>query len=225
MARTPASLQSHASCHHSSLTFAPSSCAEDVGYRRPKTPQRATAAGLKKSEEFLDHRFPGPLVLPGDDPACDPKWPPQSYRSWLREPDRNKVTPEKNVIYVANYPQIAPQMRFMRAWAQPQHSNEASIALPNVEHVIEYLAAFYKGLPVKSFPPDILRFDCWNGKTSKTSTAIALNTRKESIKVGVRTPPDRRFSRQLNLNDVLEVAISVLPRDAYALLLLVEQDL
>lgn len=45
--------------------------------------------------------------------------------------------------------------------------------------------------------------------------------------MGIRTRPsrDKIFSGQLNLNDLLDVAISILPRDAYALLMLTDHDL
>lgn len=38
-------------------------------------------------------------------------------------------------------------------------------------------------------------------------------------------PPDGVLPYQLNLNGLLDVASSVIPEDAYAILLLVEQDL
>lgn len=211
-------------CQHSSLTFESSTCAGEIGYHRPTNQQRATAAGLKKNEEFHDDCFPSPLILPGDDLACDPQWPPQTVRSWLRQPERNKVTAEKNVIYVADYPKIPPRMQFIRAWSQPTNNENASFALPIATDITEYLAAFYRGLPVKILP-DVLQFDRWNRNTSRKPAAIALNTSHESIRIATRTSPDRTFSCQLNLNDILDVALAVIPDDAYALLLLVEQDL
>lgn len=59
-----------------------------------------------------------------------------------------------------------------------------------------------------------------------TPKHIALNTPTESIRI--RTRPRAKgapYSHQLNLNDVLDAALSILPSDAYALLLLVTQDL
>jgi len=54
---------------------------------------------------------------------------------------------------------------------------------------------------------------------------IGLNTATESIGIRWRPPLDDTFSGQLNLDDLLDTAISMLPKDAYALLMLIEHDL
>lgn len=54
---------------------------------------------------------------------------------------------------------------------------------------------------------------------------IGLNTSTESIGIRWRPSPDGIFPGQLNLDDLLDTAISILPADAYALLMLVEHDL
>lgn len=59
-----------------------------------------------------------------------------------------------------------------------------------------------------------------------TPPFIALNTSTESIRIRTRSlSTTAPFPAQLNLNDLLDAAIALLPDDAYALLLLVEQDL
>lgn len=97
--------------------------------------------------------FPAPLVLPGDDLSWDPKYDTQSFKSWLREPDRNPVTDERKVVYVAPVPSVAAKVKHVKEWAQPKvptgAAMEAAIARPNHKNVVKYLAAFYTNLPVK----------------------------------------------------------------------------
>lgn len=54
---------------------------------------------------------------------------------------------------------------------------------------------------------------------------MGLTTSAESI--GIRTHPwkDGIFKGQLDLDELLDTAINILPDDAYALLMLVEHDL
>ena len=47
---------------------------------------------------FNDNLFPAPIVLPGHEMALHPKYPPQSVREWLEEPNRNEVTSKRNII-------------------------------------------------------------------------------------------------------------------------------
>lgn len=46
-----------------------------------------------------------------------------------------------------------------------------------------------------------------------------------AIRIRCRRAREPVLSCQLNLNDLLDAAISILPKDAYALLMLVHQDL
>lgn len=217
-------------CDHSSLSFASSRHADGIGYQRPTAQQRATAAGRKKTEGLsLDDSFPSPLVLPGDDLSFDPAAPAQSLLSWVREKARNKVTPERNVLYIAGPPKAAANVPFVRRWSVPQRVGkvqQANLTQPAVKDIIGYLTAFYHGMSVKLLPPGSLRLTKWdNGKRKVRSGLIGLNTTSESIGTRVRPAPDGVFQGQLNLDDLLDTAISILPDDAYALLMLVEQDL
>ncbi|KDR81884.1 hypothetical protein GALMADRAFT_240156 [Galerina marginata CBS 339.88] len=227
-------------CEHASLRFEPSAHAESVGYRRSTTQQRAAAAVSvtrrnKRNSSDLDDishsAFPGPLILPNDDLALDPRYPPQSLRSWLRLEERNEVTPKKNAIYVAAPPDIGSDVQFVRSWSNPQKVGKlSSVTPPQVADVIDYLSAFYHGLPVKPFPAKELRFASWDAGTSKRSKSkipayIGLNTSTECVGIRARPSPDGVFAAQLNLDDLLDAAISILPKDAYALVLLVEHDL
>ena len=71
----------------------------------------------------VEHRldaFPDPLVLPGDAIDLDPKYPPQSFRSWLNLDVRNQVTTRRSVIYVAAPPEIDESVGFMESWCIPK---------------------------------------------------------------------------------------------------------
>ena len=70
-----------------------------------------------------------------------------------------------------------------------------------------------------------------DSKSSKTKANfnkckyIGLATGTEIIGIRTRPSKDGIFKGQLNLDDLLDTAISILPNDAYALLMLVEHDL
>ena len=123
-------------------------------------------------------------------------------------------------------------------------------AHPKMEDVVRYLAAFYHGVPVKMLPRSevALTFAKWEDDEAQSSRqqkraklglrakasgsaakkippAVALRTSKEAIRIRVRERRKDIYNAQLNLNDLLDVAIEILPNDAYALLILVEQDL
>ena len=230
------------SCSHETLTINPSSYAHEAGYNRLPPQQRATAAGQKKGQTIDETAFPGPLVLPNDDLAWDLKWPAQSLRSWIREKDRNEVTAERRTLYVAAPPVIEKEVVFMNSWSAPQAdsrpggTNRRDVQSPQAADVVAYLAAFYYGLPVKLLPASQmpLRFIGWDGdtpgsskkkNTSSNETSIALATSSEAVRIRSRPCPDSAFPYQLNLNDLLDVVICILPADAHSLLLLVDQDI
>jgi archaemetzincin len=87
------------------------------------------------------------------------------------------------------------------------------------------LTAFYHGMPVKLLPPPALRLTQWGTKSSKTPRYIGLKTATECVRIRTRASRDGVFARQLNLDDLLDAAISILPDDAFALLLLVPYDI
>ncbi|KAL6716144.1 hypothetical protein ACLMJK_005710 [Lecanora helva] len=220
-------------CSHSLLRYTPSSHADKVRYQSRTEQQLATAAGHKGTEKSISERmFPGPLLLPGDDLSSDPRYPPQSLRSWIALKERNEVTHRRNVIYICGPPAIEPSLQYIREWSLPQGqypSQEVSVTPPRPQDMADYLAAFYHGLRVKTFSPDALRFSEWidgKGRKAKADPAhIGLDTADESIRIRVRPSPDGTFQGQLNLNDLLDTALSILPDDAYALMMLVEHDL
>lgn len=231
-------------CSHENLVYQPSPYATQAGYNSCNPRQLMVAAGKNRKDiQSTPSTFPAPLVLPNDDLALDPRYPPQSFRSWLRGKDRNEITSDRRVIYVAAPPKLADEIEFVHRWSSPWLSTrgggvgkarkgltETPISTPETKDVVEYLAAFYHGTTVKQLPFD-LTFAGWDGEdqTSKTKSTssrfIALNTPHESVRIRTRTCPDDMFPTQLCLNDLLDVAISILPKDAYALLILVDHDL
>ena len=224
-------------CDHSALCCEASSHATEAGYRRPKLLQRAKAASHADGNSYTDQpitselaSFPSPLVLPGDDLSLDPGYPAQSVRGWLHENDRNEVTPRKNVIYVAAPPGVQDSLDFVSTWANPEQ-DAARVTYPDVQSILNYLEAFYHGLPVRLLSPLKLSFTAWSTESAKskvksfTPRFIGLDTSLECFRIRTRSSADGVFKRQLNLDDLLDAAISILPDDAYALLMLVQHDL
>jgi archaemetzincin len=226
-------------CKHTHLTSYTSSYAKDSGYVRPPPEKRAAAATLTgrvprsgASEWSGLEMYPAPIVLPGDDLALDPTYPAQSLRSWDRSKDRNPVTEDRSMIYVAAPPDVS-EATFMQPWCEV----ESSIPTPSIEDVREYLQAFYHGLRVEHLQVPF-RFVEWTqvddtrrSKARSTSSAIryvGLAHGMESTRIRVRhgsKNQDSIFSHQLNLNDLIDGMIEALPSDAYALVLLVQHDL
>jgi archaemetzincin len=169
------------------------------------------------------------LVLPDDALALDPKERPQSLRSWIQEKARNAVTNRRKTVYVAGTPLIAEEVSVMSKWTAPVSKHaKASTTQPeeiNPSRVVEYIAAFYHGLPVKPYPRPF-EFVSWDGRAPKGAPSfVGLRVGDSCTRVRTRTCPDRVFSRQLNLNDILDALIANLPADAYAVLLLTDYDL
>lgn len=241
---------SSSKCPHDFLQVDVSTHADEVGFRRPpedkrasaatsstKPPGKSTVGGPSGPGNDLRYTFPGPLVLPYDDLAFDPKSPPQSLRSWLREKERNAVTEDRKTIYVAGVPTIRKGLAVMKSWAEPnssmgsaarnrQRGPDDTPKPPQAAHIREYLEAFYHGLEVKEFSAGF-EFVQWKSKVPKGAGPgfVGLQSGDLCTRIRTRPAPDKTFSRQLNLNDILDAAIELLPKDAYAFLLLVDHDL
>ena len=224
-------------CPHSTLSFETSSHAARVEYRRPSLQQRAQATSDINGDTCPDQTliscltsFPAPLVLPADDLSLNPGYPPQSLREWLSEEDRNEVSLGKNVIYVAAPPGVQASVDFVSSWTHPQEG-AGKVACPDIQDAIDYLKAFYYGLSVRQLSSPRLSFTTWSTEAgmskvkSPTPRFIGLDTSTECIRIRTRSSADGVFKRQLNLDDLLDAAISILPDDAFALLLLVRHDL
>ena len=231
-------------CEHKTLNFASSTHAIDTHFLRPSAQQRladATPRGITKScprtePANISSSFPAPLVLPHDDLSINPNYPPQSLRAWIRLKDRNHVISPRNVVYVVEPPAIHPDVKIMQSWTHPATgiSGGKTVQYPRMTDVVDYLAAYYDGMPVKTLPSFGLSFVAWESpsvsrtsqsKSKKQQQFVGLNISTEIIRIRTRIPNDKIFTRQLNLNDLLDGAMSVLPEDAYALIMLVNHDL
>ncbi|KAK6079491.1 Archaemetzincin-2 [Seiridium cupressi] len=242
-------------CPHAELQHETSAYASVAGFQRPDADRRLAAmtrsgrnplvakgvgdrtlvSNIARSATELSVAFPGPLVLPGDHLALDPKDPCQSFRSWLLEGHRNKPTKRQKTLYVAAVPHITAQMRHMKAWLEPKLPNgrrkiKTATASENGgvlldEDFIDYLSAFYHGMTVKPFR-EHLKFVPWSHKTPGSKERyVGLARGNNCTRVRARPSPDGLFSGQLNLEDILDAAIELLPEDAYAIILLVDHDL
>jgi archaemetzincin len=225
-------------CTHLSASVTCSQNAARAGFKRPDTKQRLAATRPDKPSKIHDSKsipaddpwtFPAPLLLPGDDLSEDPEYPPQSFQEWLDEEDRNPVSAKRKTVYAVTAPDIEDEVQFMRAW----HNRLADghhVTQPSAEAILDYLQAFYHGLPVKSLSRLSPAFTAWDEepKTKRKPCQpkyVALKFGKECVRIRIRPSPDGVFGGQLNLDDLLDAAIAILPKDAYALLLLVNQDL
>ncbi|KAI1410661.1 hypothetical protein F5Y13DRAFT_167102 [Hypoxylon sp. FL1857] len=245
------------SCPSEALQLDPSAYAKRAGYNRPSSDRRLAATtksgrnplaakgqGPGVLEDLTEHAareladaFPGPLILPGDELAHDPKYPPQSFRSWLNEGLRKnrKLNKNRKTLYVASVPEITSSMYFMKGWLQPdagkggKSSASTVLTSPPVEDIIKYTAAFYHGMPVKPFPHH-LQFVPWteskkSGKPGSDTNYIGLLAGNGCTRIRARPCPDGIFKRQLNLEDLLDAAIEMLPSDAYSIILLFDHDM
>ncbi|KAI8631175.1 hypothetical protein F5Y19DRAFT_23277 [Xylariaceae sp. FL1651] len=239
-------------CQHEVLLLECSPWAEEAGFERPDAAKRLAATTktgrnplsargksvktLKKlsqnSAEQLCPSFPGPLLLPKDELNWEPDYPPQSFRSWLINLARNKPTPERRTIYVAAAPTVTPSVSFMNGWTQPTTAavdDTNRLEPPPADASIQYLRAFYYGLDVKPFPQQ-LQFVSWiedmrHVRPDNDISYVGLADNYSCTRIRTRIPPDKKFEQQLNLNDVLDATIRMLPDDAYAIVLLMNFDM
>ncbi|KAK4161378.1 hypothetical protein QBC43DRAFT_323924 [Cladorrhinum sp. PSN259] len=181
--------------------------------------------------------FPAPLVLPDDlldFPENSEDDPPQTMHSWMRIGRPITARSRKKTIYVAPVPQISddPSVSYMREWISPQHpqatKKDKDAQPPKAEDVCDYLRAFYHPLEVKLLPQTVA-FVPWEGQGKKTSRDdphryIGLQVGTGLTRIRTRPCPDKTFSRQVQLNDILDAAIAALPADAYSLVMLVDHD-
>ncbi|KAJ3771300.1 hypothetical protein FB446DRAFT_111717 [Lentinula raphanica] len=229
---TSNSMKSNSVCPHSSLTFTPSEFSSTTGFSWSDGKKRAAAVtpqGRAPVNPSIPNptTFPAPLVLPDDDLALDPSYPAQSLRSWIRSKDRNPVTEERRIIYVAEPPSVDPDIDAVSQWSSPKVPKDSRVSEPRTQEVIDYLAAFYHGTTVKKLPVRLV-FTSWDTppKTeSQKNSNIGLIVGTECVRIRARRGSGDLFLRQLNLDDLLDAAISLVPNDAYALLLLVSHDI
>ena len=208
--------------------------------------------------------FPAPVIVPDDLLFLEGDDDPQTVEDF--EEVRNRVTAERRTIYVVPPPTISEGLEVLewpptesKAAAESGRKRRAQthgsvatrspatgstrrgdggrpVESPQMEHLVEYLQAFYHDLPVKALAKsEPLAFVDWEddvssvGKTGakapQSPTRIGLAIGDEAVGIRCRPSKDGEFKAQLNLNDLLDVAIEILPKDAYALLMLVDHDL
>ncbi|KAK4544276.1 hypothetical protein LTR36_004486 [Oleoguttula mirabilis] len=137
---------------------------------------------------------------------------------------------ERRTVYVVPPPSVAKGVACMTSWAQPAGIKDR-VAHPAVQDVRAYLQAFYNGLEVKLLETPALSFNIWDKRARKKPIRphdlpfISLETDSDAVCIRTRPSHDGVFLGQLNLNDLLDVAMSILPVDAYALVMLVDHDL
>ncbi|PYI00099.1 hypothetical protein BO71DRAFT_478951 [Aspergillus ellipticus CBS 707.79] len=117
----------------------------------------------------------------------------------------------------------------MEEWMKSKKTKAHSpTETPQVQDVISYLSAFYHGLPVRILP-SALRFVPWDQTKKSTARStpryVGLAIGNECVGIRTRASPDKVYPRQLNLDDLLDATIGMLPKDAYALCFLVDHDL
>ncbi|KAL6898592.1 hypothetical protein GGI43DRAFT_408117 [Trichoderma evansii] len=235
-------------CKHTSLYLDVSPHASKAGFKRPNRRQRISAATqegrvlkelelLTSKELFEDEMaFPGPLVLPDDDLAEDPEWPPQDFNEWRDEEERNPVTQERKTIYIVPSPLIEKSFSKMRAWSVYNSKNSAKeqdtqISPPDIQDIVEYLSAFFYGMDVKIFeqPFHWQKWDSYDGtvlKNSNTEKQIGLKSPSEELfGIRCRASPDGVSPMQVNSNDMLDALAENIPSDAHSIMILLDQDM
>ncbi|KAK7685013.1 hypothetical protein QCA50_011848 [Cerrena zonata] len=225
-------------CTHNKLSYTPSPWASKTAYVQPKLEERIAACRLSPQDTAIrttDHTspgtFPAPLVFPEDDLDYDSDYPAQDVASWKSDPERNEVTPDRKTIYVVAPPETDEDMYFIEQWTNADfHAGGIPPSRPDVGKLERYIAAFYHGMTVKRLENPKLTFTNWDSgaktkKISETPRYIGLKTETECTRIRTRAGRDSVYVRQLNLDDLLDAAIDIVPKDAYALLLLVHHDL
>ncbi|KAL4980801.1 hypothetical protein BDW66DRAFT_124865 [Aspergillus desertorum] len=212
---------------------------------KPSSAKKKTPAPATRTDP---EHFPGPLVLPGDELAVTPEYSSQSFQEWYEEEERNPVTVKRRTVYLIGPPNVDRSTEEVAHWTfspltgpktgtetenVAEAGKEGALKPPAVDDILPYISAFFHDLPVRELkpPPSKWKFMPWieeRSKRSKKESYIALTTPKgEAIRIRTRPCPasDQLYPRQLNLDDLLDVATSILPKDAYALCMLVHHDL
>ncbi|KAK6523201.1 Archaemetzincin-1 [Orbilia ellipsospora] len=219
--------------------------AAKAGYNRPAetTLRTATTFSRKPSPSATtatlpQTTFPAPLILPGDDLSSDPRYPPQSLTRFKRLPERNPITYPRLKLYTLTLPTISPDTPEFESWTLPIDPDtkspieELETPSPSWSDVESYLIPFFDPLEVTPFPSPIT-ITKWTRSQQSSSTSIinmALSTTspRKTLKMRVRKTPtgnEACYTHQLNLSDILDFAIEILPTDAYAIIVFANHDL
>ena len=197
--------------------------------------------------------FPSPLKLLDGSSVQDLGDPGQTVQEWIELRYRNEVTQARKTIYVVAPPQVDSRLDFIRSWTRPTvaeglsdfaplleilhdgrtSSSKQARKLPRapeaastLDSIISYISAFFTPLPVRPLPIP-LKYVPWTDTKPVPQDLTHIGLQTPSSIVGIRTRPclEGSFPQQLNLIDLLDAAIEILPADAYAMIMLTDFDL
>jgi archaemetzincin len=235
-------------CAHHDLQVTVSSYAAQVGFKRPTPWQRLAATTLDgkvpgtgekpNHDGHSPYTFPAPLILPGDDLAENKQeWQPVHEWNALISQPQYAPSFKKKTIYVVAPPTIRDEVAVMRQWstAQTPKGKPLPVTQPasiSIEHIKDYLAAFYHGFEVKLLPEPFF-FTTWETarkpRAAKQQQLSYVALGFGDIATRVRARPRKRapYSHQLQVGDLLDALISAFETldDAFAITMLVDQDI
>ena len=200
---------------------------------RPSAALRIAALGLPPSASavpaaFIEDADFHAMRGPGIDAA------PQSFAEFCADENRNQASASRRTIVVV------PMGYSESALALAPHGG---VLLPSPSAVAAYLTAF-TGLASRVAPE--MRIVPWTSGGSTAGRAIArvggrrrtssdasstlprfcaVETSVSSIRVRMRRDPDREFSRQLEVSDLLDALVEDMAADAYTMLGLTPFDI
>ncbi|KAF2622053.1 hypothetical protein BU25DRAFT_435123 [Macroventuria anomochaeta] len=155
------------------------------------------------------------------------------FKDWLPMKSRNTMTDTRRIsLFVARVPQASKEMDFMREWIVP-HLDEApttQLSSLDTELFVEYFRAFYHGMDLRILP-NKFSWTSWdksiypNRRANLPKHVGLTDSNQSTTRIRVRSVAHKSITAQLNLNGILDTAISILPADAYALRLLVDHDI
>lgn len=235
-------------CKHTHLYLDVSPHASKAGFRRATERQRILAATkdgrvrkqpdlLTSKELFEDETvFPGPLTLPGDELAEDPECPPQDFREWRDEEERNPVTQDRKTIYLVASPTIGKDVSKLHAWSvcsslDSTGKDAQTVKPPDIHDIKDYISAFFHGMDVKLFKKPFYwqKWDKYDGtvlKNADIERRIGLKTPSRNLfGIRCRASSDGVSPMQVNLNDILDALMENIPPDAHSIMMLLEQDM
>ncbi|KAF3921101.1 Archaemetzincin-2 [Arthrobotrys entomopaga] len=224
--------------------------AAKVGYTRPTETTLRTAATTFARKHISDAgsvppatTFPAPLILPGDDLSNDPKYPAQSLTRFKRLPERNPITYPRLKLYTLTLPTTSPDTPEFETWTLPVDPDTQtpidepsfSPSPPSWKDVESYFTPFFHPLEVTPYPSPIT-ITKWPTKKPPPPTSssqlpnmcLATSSSRKKQKIRVRKAPkgdEACYTHQLNLSDILDFTIEILPPDAYAVIVFTNHDL
>ncbi|KAF2824903.1 hypothetical protein CC86DRAFT_326217 [Ophiobolus disseminans] len=150
---------------------------------------------------------------------------------------RNDVsaTHGRDTLYIGQVPETGKEVAFMSHWTTPltelvaEDPDHLRVSRLDADLFVDYMKAFYHGMNVDVLPAP-LAWTTWDKTSQPRRKAnlpkhIGLAHGTQCTQIRVRIPPDGAFAAQLNLNDIIDAAMEMLPSNAYALLLLVDHDM